>query len=107
VSVLLHCCRAAVILHFCVQSDRPVWQQLCDRLDKSPILAGHRLQQHKQEKQQLQEQVAQLQQRVTDLKQENAGLQQLPQQVMQLQQQVADLERQNAELLQQLCDRRA
>ena len=60
----------------CLQSDKPVWQHLCDRLDKSQVLAAQRLEQHKSDKEQLQEQLAQLQQRVADLEQEKSELQQ-------------------------------
>jgi TolA-binding protein len=72
-AVLLPSCRHAIV---CLQSDRPVWQQLCDRLDNSPVLSAQRLQQHKQDKEQLQEQLEQMQKRITDLEEENADLQQ-------------------------------
>lgn len=62
--------------------DPPVWQQLCDGCDTSPVLAPKRLQQHKLDKDKLQVQNEGLKLRVQDLQQ----------QVEQLQQRSAELE---------------
>ena len=96
--VRVRTCCYALVLPAC-QDDRPVWQQLQDRLDKSPELAPGRLERHKQDSAQLQQQVAQLQQQVVGLEQQNMGLQQ---QVADAQQEIARLQQQAAGLQQRL-----